>query len=741
MPPNRALWRSVVLRPMIVALLLFSEVSLVGGIIGLWVLSDVHKGFIKVGSRGSASAIFSMQGALDRGQPLLWTTLPTFIFTLYRPFREAVVTALVIETPFIELYKSSSERPTEVRKSIYVDYRTSFSIVAWYKALRNSHTFLGLCILFSFVVSIALVPLAGGLFTEGGEFHATHSAINLLSTFDPTIDISIVDYGRLFDIVSASWIHDAPYPAGTEGHFALPRIRTAQDLHNYTISLLATTSQLSLDCQVVRDAVFTTKAETTNIALEAFSAVDRDCAISGDVAVGYTFPSYLKALSEQNCPDVAGRTRVVLFYISPSLSGDVQDPTLVSCIPSYWIVNGTVSVSGSTGFTGRLIEMPSFSETTREIKELPDLKRQQFEQAVINVQTINIGSKVNTPNRLAELAARYIDSKGLDFTEKSLIEAASTVYAAIYTMLCIDQFYPSLANSIQQEGILQIPENRLHVVKPVAIAMLIILAILIVETVYLIIYLSSHPSILAEEPIGLVGAANLLHDSNISCLVAKFHHEPGFDGRLRRSVTQASMSWWKKIPKTDDSLSRRECWVERDPTSKRLSIVVKSTAMDAECPQPFHEHTVSAYERISAPHAAHTPWLATGQQTMNAAPSVWSGSPPSTYANEGRDDFPEAFPALHDATARQRPPPHGGRQPQTRETRNNDIDMGNAPQLNNQQHSSGPLVAHPDSPSCQTHHDQASEEDHTSIVHSIQINPSSESFGDAAWQQGRYPGP
>lgn len=603
--PKRAQWRSTVLRPAIVFLLLTAEVSLVSSIIALWILSDLHTGFIKVSFRGSASAIFSVQGALDRGQPLLWTTLPIFVLTLYRLFREAVVTALVVETPFIELYKSSSERPTKVRKSIYVDYRASFSIIAWYKALKNSHTFLGLCILFSFVVSIALVPLAGGLFTEREELYATRAAINLLSTFDPIIDISIIDYGRLFDTVSASWIYTAPYPARTEGHFALPRIGPTQDLQNYTISLPVTTSQLSLDCQVIDNALFNTQAETTNIALEAFSAIDRDCAISGDVSVGNRSSSYLKAFSEQNCPDVAGRTRVVLFYVPSNFSGGMQDPTLISCIPSYWIANGTLSVSRSTGFTGRLIEIPSFSEISRVIEELPNLKRKQFEQAVIYVQTINFGSKVIASSRLAELMARYIQSKSLDFTEKSMIEAASTVYAAIYTMLSIDQFYPTLAQPIQKEGILRIPENRLHVVEPVAIAMLVILAILIVETVYLIIYLHKHPSILAEEPIGLLGAANLLHNSNISCLVAKFHHEPGFDGRLRRPVTQANTAPGKlKNPNTEDSLSERECWVERDPTPGGLRIVVESKASHAECPRPFHEHAFPAYQRVSAPHTA-----------------------------------------------------------------------------------------------------------------------------------------
>ena len=576
MPHKRVQWRSIVLSPEIVSLLILGEIGLIGAITALLVLSDVRRGFINVGFRGYGSTIFSVQGALDRGQPLLWTTLPVIILTLYRLFREAVVAALIVETPFIELHKSSFDRPTKIRKSIYVDYRTSFSIVAWHRAFQNGHIFLGICMLFSFVVSIALVPLAGGFFTEGEELSATNATINLLSTFDPTIDISIVDYGRLFDTVSASWIHTAPYPSGTEGHFALPRIAPTQSLQNYTISLQATTSQLSLDCRVISDAALTTEVITSNIALAAFSAIDRDCSISGDLAVGNTFPSYLKMFSQENCSSAVGRTRVVLFYLPVSSFNSVQDPTLISCIPSYWKVNGTVNVVGSTGFTGRRTETPSFSEISRITEELPDSKRQQFESGVVNVQTINIGSKVIAPNRLAELVARYIDSNDLDFAEKNLIEATSTVYAAIYTMLCIDQFYPTLTQPIQQDGILHIPENRLHVVEPVAIAMLVILAILFVEALYLIVYLHRHPSILAEEPIGLIGAANLLHDSNIPCLIREFYQEPGFDGRLRRPVAHENTTQGNPIDRnTDSALLDRKCWVEHESTSFQLKIVVE----------------------------------------------------------------------------------------------------------------------------------------------------------------------
>lgn len=619
MPPSRPRWRSLALRPVIVALLLLSELALIAAIIALWVLSALQAGFTNVGFRGSASEVFSAQGSLNLGQSLLWTALPTLIFTLYRIFREAVVSALVVETPFMELHKSSAAQPTKVRKSVYVDYRTSFSIVAWYKALRNRHIFLGLCMLASFVVSLALVPLAGGLFAEGEELLGQSTAVNVFSTFDPSAEISLLDYGRLFDAVSASWINNAPYPAGTDGGFPLPHIKPVQDLQNYTVSSTVKTSQLSLDCQTVNDATIAVEDETENISRTMFSANDRDCTISGDVlttSVKNPNPDYLKAISELECPDWAGRTRVILFYVKTTLSGDLQSSTLLSCIPSYWTVNGTVEATGTTGLTGRLAETLSFAERSRAIEELPGLKRRQFEEGIMNVQTINIGNEVNSAGRLVELVARYIDSKNLEFTEGGLTEALSTIFPALYTILCVDQFYPTLVQPVLQDGILRIPENRLHVVIPVAIAMLSILALLIAETVCLIVYLQRHPSILAEEPVGLVGAANLLHDSNIPPLIAMFHDKPGSDGRLRRPIPQADKS---ETLYTDDQLLDRDCWVERDEALGRLKIVVETKA-EGEGSAYIHRRPIPECRRAPASYLPYAPQYVTRDQPPTTPP-------------------------------------------------------------------------------------------------------------------------
>jgi hypothetical protein len=130
-------------------------------------------------------------------------------------------------------------------------------------------------------------------------------------------------------------------------------------------------------------------------------------------------------------------------------------------------------------------------------------------------------------------------------------------------MLSLSYFFSESAQRVEQEGVLRILEYRLDIVEPVAIAMLLILAILILERIYLIIYLHRHPSILAEVPVGPVSAANLLHGSNISSLVANFHQDPEFDGRLRRSAEQANAPGEKtKVVNTDDCILDGECWIE-----------------------------------------------------------------------------------------------------------------------------------------------------------------------------------
>ena len=624
--PERQTWRSFTLRIGMVALLLAAEFVLFCGIIILYILSLERHGFVNIGIQTISTPAFSVDGIIERGRPLLWTSLPTFFFTLYRMFRESVISALVVETPYMELQKATVTNPTAVNKSVYLDYRTSFALVAWCKAFRNKHWFLGICMLLSFMVSLVLVPLAARLFAEGEELLPINATINQNSAYEPPFNMSGIDYAGLMDAVSASWIHNASYPSGTDGTFAFARISPSGKKQNYTISINTTSPQLELNCQPISSPVTSTEIVTNNITVTEISAVDRGCTLSGTMTSGPAWSAYLGAFRNSDCDSSAGTSRIYFFYTSySSSSGQLTNTKLVSCIPSYWNVTGTLNVVSTEGFTGRQVEVPAFSPASKAYSntELPGFARKQFETAVMSVLTINTGSDINSPNRLAELVARYLTVNELERTETALMKAATVIYPAIYTMANVQYFYPDLASPIQQQGVLRIPENRLHVVPYASITMLVILGILMTETACLICYIKKHENILAEEPIGLIGAANLLHGSNIHDIVSEFNGDRNFDGRLHRplpspqgsSRLSAFFRFFRtktedeKVKHTDDSLLNMKCYVLRREGYPSLQIVVQTGTETGRELSDGHSTSVRQGIAVSASQVAQSQTL------------------------------------------------------------------------------------------------------------------------------------
>lgn len=619
-----------------IALLLAAEFVLFCGIIILYVLSLKRHGFVNIGIQSISTPALSVDGIVERGRPLLWTSLPTLIFTLYRIFRESVISSLTVETPYMELQNATIDHPAEVKKSVYLDYRTSFAVVAWWKAFENKHWFLGICMLLSFVVSLGLVPMAARLFAEGEELLPTNATIFQESAYEPPFNMSGIDYAGLMDAVSASWIHNASFPLRTDGTFAFPRISPGGKQQNYTMTINTTSPYLSLDCQPVNSPVISTKIVTGNIVQTEFSAIDRDCSLSGTMNSGPAWSAYLGAFRQSDCNSSAGTSRIYFFYTSySSPSGELTNSKLVSCIPSYWNVTGTLEVVSSAGFTSRQVEVAAFSPASPmheayRTTELPEFARPQFEMAVMNVLTINTGSGINSPNRLAELVARYLAANRLEIIETALMKAATVIYPAIYTMANVRYFYQDLTSPIQQRGILRIPENRLHVVPYAAITMLVILGILMAETAYLIWYITHHKSILAEEPIGLIGAASLLHGSNLHDIVSDFHGDRDFDGRLHRplpspqgrSRLSAFFRFFRtktedeKTKHTDEKLLDMKCYVRPCEGCPCLQIVVQTGAETSRELSCGHSTSVSQGITVSASRTtqSQTPSLQTNGQ-------------------------------------------------------------------------------------------------------------------------------
>lgn len=575
-------------------------------------------GFVTIGTQTPTEPALSYEGIVQRAKPLLWTSLPTLVFTLYRIFRNSVISSLIVETPFMELHKTIEGRETKLRTSAYLDYRTYFAPVACFKAFKNKHGFLGTCMLISFLVSIILVPLAARLFAEGMELDVTTSNINILSSYMPPENMSMVDYAAVMDAVSASWIYGASYPSGTDGVYAFPRVSPKETLENYTITVDTSSPQLTLDCALVDSPITSFEQATADTGQIKFSGDDRGCVVSGTASFGSAWNTYLRAFEKHSCDESAGAIRLFYFYATTQKAGREPDHSaIVSCIPAFWNVTGSLDVVSTVGFTQKRTEVPAFTETSREVADLPGFSEEQFTYSIMGVGTLNpsAGADTVTPNRVAELVARDIADKRLVLSESMIMNSAKVIIPAIYTMMNVQYYFPDLPISAQQEGVLRVPENRLHVVIYASATMLAILGILIFETIYLFIYIRRHPTILPEEPVGLIGAANLLQNSNIPQIIDTFHSHPEFNGCLHREVdppesektTRRSLLSTIKCrlrkPKkiyADDGLLDRDCFVVQCETCPCFQIIVGN----AEHRQQFHRTALRCCHNPEDKHSA-----------------------------------------------------------------------------------------------------------------------------------------
>ena len=83
--------------------------------------------------------------------------------------------------------------------------------------------------------------------------------------------------------------------------------------------------------------------------------------------------------------------------------------------------------------------------------------------------------------------------------------------------------------------------QKLFIFLPVAYTICIVVLLSVVGSVATLIYSSRHPSILHEEPSGLLSYADILFGSNIDDVVKRIRGRPEYDGRVRKTTEGASL--------------------------------------------------------------------------------------------------------------------------------------------------------------------------------------------------------
>ncbi|KAK2045747.1 hypothetical protein LZ31DRAFT_520595 [Colletotrichum somersetense] len=224
--------------------------------------------------------------------------------------------------------------------------------------------------------------------------------------------------------------------------------------------------------------------------------------------------------------DTTANTTAYSAKYADSAPNNIDNISIISCATGYRQASGTCRVTPSNGAPA----VVSFVEAGQPDTSRPKLWR-VFEQGILGPVTFNPQAKWTTSdmgNLVLYYAQRAQASNPLG--PEALMEAIPTVFTAIYmNAVAIHAFEPS-RNVETATGTVFVPTARLFVVSWVAYTIIAFLAVTLCNVVFLFFQLQDTPSILNEEPRGLLSMAAILDRSDLLDIASSITQETGFDG-------------------------------------------------------------------------------------------------------------------------------------------------------------------------------------------------------------------
>ena len=520
-------WRSWILSWYVLSALLLAEVGMVIVLAVLDNLSHKNQGFTSVKQSSPASTSLnplSFHSAWSEG--FLWTTLPTLLVTLFRLSWGSVVDAFADETPFRELQNRDG---CTMEKSVLLNYRRYFSSYNWAIALKNGHVLLGFCMGFALVNTVVLVPLAAHLFEVVDPSFDLGATFPLKTSYNDSRLVASIDYQPILATVSAVRVHGGNWPLWTDGLYAFPafgfpeKASTHANATQLRINITAHSADLS--CEAVTDYTISRSPPDGDTATLTIHANDRGCDISIKGGLGPGNRVFLDTNSIVDCSEASGYSRISLFVGSYSATAPylLDNMSVISCIPSYKETPGVVTAPPS-------FQPLSFNSNSGQSTDSRPSNWLDFEQDMLALSNIGDNNSPDFTSGFGSLMLSLNPSSML--SSDILISSASTTFSSIFAILAANQLFQPLPAPETTLGTLTVSETRLSVVTWSAYTSITILAVLIVLTVSMIIVVPSRPSILPEQPRGVLGAASLLYNSALSQLIGEAHRTPGYTGQF-----------------------------------------------------------------------------------------------------------------------------------------------------------------------------------------------------------------
>ena len=532
------------------------ELALLVTVIALTVVSHKKHGFVTIPTQNITSSSSSDQSSTnaegfnvswDLG--VLWTSLPNFVFSLFGAYWAWIAGAIAERQPYVELRNESG---ADAKRSVLLDYRVTASIWRWWGAFRNKHYMVGATALLAVFLSYAVAPFAARLFVP--QVVAVSKPLPVLYNEALNSDNinSTLDWRPVLDTVAASLLHHGNNLPWTDNEHAFLPYSTASRLATGTDMAANTTAYSAyLNCELIDDYTITSRPDSDAWTVQV-SGTDRGCSFKQNFDVTDSQKIYFKTTVTLDCSSQACYSRFVFTSgtFSDSATNKLDDISVISCASGYQQVSGTLRV---TPLTGPPV-IRSFVETGDPDTGRPTLWR-VFEQNILGPVSFNPQAEWSTTD-MGSLILYYAEilSPSDSLGSSTLMEAIRSVFTAIYLNAIAIHGFDPLSEPETGTGTAFVPTTRLFVVPWVSYIVLPSLTITLCFVVFVFFRLRDNPSILAEEPEGLLSMAGILESSQLLSIASNIRQETDIQGGTREKG--------KSRPEVKD----KKWTAEHDPT-------------------------------------------------------------------------------------------------------------------------------------------------------------------------------
>ncbi|KAF4981712.1 hypothetical protein FZEAL_2514 [Fusarium zealandicum] len=512
------------------SLLAFSilDIALASAIIALSIISAKHDGFVTVLSQNiTSTGSIGLAGAdpidfnisLDLG--VLWTSLPSFVFALFGAYWAWISGAISERQPYVDLRK---EHGASAKTTVLLDYGAVPVLWRWWGAFRKSHLTVGSTTLLSVLLTYGVAPFAARLFVPQVVVVPAALPITFNTTFDENSINATLDWRPVLDTVAATLLYQGNNIPWTDHEHAFRPFSTkSRAVVGGHMGANTTAYAAYLNCKLVDDYTITADSKTVEVGGD-----DRGCSFKQSFDVVSTQKVYFKTTVEMDCSAQAYYSRLVFTAAkySSSAENNLDEISVISCATGYRQTAGTLRVSSS-------IDAPviqSFVETGQPDTSRPKLWR-VFEQSILGPVSFNPQAEWSTSDMGSLIlyhAQRSQPSSPL--ASDTLMDAISDVFTAIYLNAVAIYGFTSLSVPESGTGESFNPTTRLFVVSWVAYIIIAFLFIVLCSAVLVFVQVQKSPSILSEDPEGLLSMAAILENSELLQIASEIRQEMGPDG-------------------------------------------------------------------------------------------------------------------------------------------------------------------------------------------------------------------